>query len=79
MIDEAPEPTLRITFNNHMLSEVQSEPDAWSHDWRKETADLRQILGLNQRLTQGPAYDHHGHEETDGEQQSSLLEAATDR
>lgn len=40
MIDEAPEPSLRNTFNNHMLSEIQNDPDNWTNDWSSESAEV---------------------------------------
>jgi hypothetical protein len=41
MIDEAPEPTLRKTFNNHMLRDIQSDhADAWSTGWLGESAEI---------------------------------------
>lgn len=40
MIDEAPEPTLRATFNNHMLSEIQSDPENWTTGWSSEAAEV---------------------------------------
>ena len=40
MIDEAPEPALRKTFNNHMLSEIQSDPENWMTGWSRESAEI---------------------------------------
>lgn len=40
MIDEAPEPQLRATFNNHMLSEIQNDPANWESDWPRESAEI---------------------------------------
>lgn len=40
MIDEAPEPTLRATFNKHMLSEIQSDPKNWTTGWSRESAEV---------------------------------------
>lgn len=40
MIDEAPEPTLRKTFNNHMLSEIQNDAENWSTGWSRESAEI---------------------------------------
>lgn len=40
MIDEAPEPTLRATINNHMLSEIQSDPQSWTTGWSRESAEV---------------------------------------
>lgn len=42
MIDEAPEPTLRQTFDNHMLSDIQnsSEEDNWGRGWTRESAKI---------------------------------------
>lgn len=40
MIDEAPEPTLRETLNNHMLSEIQSDPANWTTRWTSESAEI---------------------------------------
>ncbi|WP_089305222.1 DUF4062 domain-containing protein [Geodermatophilus pulveris] len=41
MIDEAPEPTLRATFNNHMLREIQSDADGnWGRGWHRESAEI---------------------------------------
>lgn len=40
MIDEAPEPVLRKTFDSHMLSDIQNDPENWVHDWIGETATI---------------------------------------
>lgn len=40
MIDEAPEPSLRNTFNNHMLSDIQNAPDKWTNDLTNESAEI---------------------------------------
>jgi hypothetical protein len=41
MIDEAPEPSLRDTFNNHMLSDIQNAPaDAWTNGWSRQSAEI---------------------------------------
>lgn len=40
MIDEAPEPSLRKTLNNHMLSEIQGEPKSWAAGWTNESAEI---------------------------------------
>lgn len=42
MIDEAPEPTLRQTFDNHMLGDIQnaSERDNWGTGWSRESAEI---------------------------------------
>lgn len=40
MIDEAPEPRLRATFNNHMLSDIRNDPDNWSAGWTGESAEI---------------------------------------
>lgn len=42
MIDEAPEPTLRQTFDNHMLGDIQNAPkeDAWGIGWTHESAEI---------------------------------------
>lgn len=40
MIDEAPEPMLRTTFDSHMLSDIQNEPGNWSHDLSHESASI---------------------------------------
>jgi hypothetical protein len=40
MIDEAPEPALRATFNNHMLSDIQNDPGNWSTGWSHESAEI---------------------------------------
>ena len=41
MIDEAPEPTLRATFNNHMLRDIQSATDGrWTHHLQHESAAI---------------------------------------
>lgn len=38
MIDEAPEPVLRQTFNNHMLADIQNDPAKWSSHLTHESA-----------------------------------------
>lgn len=41
MLDEAPEPALRNTFDKHMLSDIESDPDGgWSIDWTGESAEI---------------------------------------
>ena len=41
MIDEAPEPTLRNTLNNHMLLEIHNDAAGnWSQDWDHESAEI---------------------------------------
>ncbi|MDN5698995.1 MAG: DUF4062 domain-containing protein [Kocuria sp.] len=40
MIDEAPEPSLRHTFNSHMLSEIQADPEGWPPDISNESAAI---------------------------------------
>jgi hypothetical protein len=40
MIDEAPEPSLRNTFNNHMLSDIQNAPDEWTGASSNESAEI---------------------------------------
>lgn len=41
MIDEAPEPALRATFNNHMLSDIQNDREGgWSISWGEQTAAI---------------------------------------
>jgi len=40
MIDEAPEPSLRNTFNNHMLSDIQDDPDNWTNDMSHASAEI---------------------------------------
>jgi Domain of unknown function (DUF4062) len=41
MIDEAPEPTLRETFNNHMLRDIQSDTErSWTQNLRREAAAI---------------------------------------
>ncbi|WP_299304469.1 DUF4062 domain-containing protein [uncultured Brachybacterium sp.] len=40
MIDEAPEPALRKTFNNHLLSEIQNDPDNWTRATSRESAEI---------------------------------------
>ncbi|WP_160320124.1 DUF4062 domain-containing protein [Rhodococcus rhodochrous] len=41
MIDEAPEPALRETFNKHMLSDIQSDTeDGWATGWREESVEI---------------------------------------
>lgn len=40
MIDEAPEPSLRRTFNSHMLSEIQADPEGWTDDMSSESAEI---------------------------------------
>ena len=41
MIDEAPEPTLRQTFDNHMLREIQSDTENnWTTGWGRESAQI---------------------------------------
>lgn len=41
MIDEAPEPALRETFNNHMLREIQNDTDdGWETGWYRESAEI---------------------------------------
>ncbi|MCD2118324.1 MULTISPECIES: DUF4062 domain-containing protein [Rhodococcus] len=41
MIDEAPEPVLRKTFNNHMLREIQNDGGViWSRGWYHESAEI---------------------------------------
>lgn len=39
MIDEVPEPSLRVTFNNHMLSAIQNDPEHWT-DLSNESAKV---------------------------------------
>lgn len=40
MIDEAPEPTLRLTFDSHMLSDIQNDPGNWTNDMSRESASI---------------------------------------
>ncbi|MET3567969.1 hypothetical protein ABIC47_003483 [Leifsonia sp. 563] len=41
MIDEAPEPLLRNTFNNHMLLEIQNGTDGdWSREWNDQSVEI---------------------------------------
>lgn len=41
MIDEAPEPSLRETFNKHMLRDIQSDDQGgWAIDWSDEAAEI---------------------------------------
>lgn len=41
MIDEAPEPSLRDTFNNHMLSDIQNAPAGdWTSQWSRRSAEI---------------------------------------
>lgn len=41
MIDEAPEPALRQTFNNHMVSEIRGDADGnWATGWTRESAEI---------------------------------------
>lgn len=40
MLDEAPEPALRETFNKHMLLDIQNDPDNWSSNWTHESAEI---------------------------------------
>lgn len=41
MIDEAPEPALRQTFNNHMVSEIQGDAEGnWATGWSHESAEI---------------------------------------
>jgi hypothetical protein len=40
MIDEAPERSLRNTFNNHMLSDIRNVPDDWTDDLSSESAEI---------------------------------------
>ena len=41
MIDEAPEPALRETFNKHMLSDIQSDTEeGWTAGWGQESAEI---------------------------------------
>lgn len=40
MIDEVPESSLRSTFNNHMLSEIQNDPDNWTTRLSDESAEV---------------------------------------
>lgn len=37
MIDEAPEPALRATFNNHIVRNIQSDPEHWSTGYTSES------------------------------------------
>lgn len=40
MIDEAPEPTLRKTFDSHMLNDIQNDPDSWTSNISHESASI---------------------------------------
>lgn len=41
MLDEAPEPALRETFNNHMLSDLQNDQEGgWTTDLQRESAAI---------------------------------------
>ena len=41
MIDEAPEPALRETFNKHMLLDIQSDAEnGWTTGWGSEAAEI---------------------------------------
>lgn len=41
MIDEAPEPVLRQTFNNHVLNDIQNSVDSgWSTEWHEQSAEI---------------------------------------
>ncbi|WBL18776.1 DUF4062 domain-containing protein [Citricoccus sp. NR2] len=42
MIDEAPEPALRQTFDNHMLNDIQnaSDDEGWETRWSRESAEI---------------------------------------
>lgn len=40
MIDEAPEPSLRRTFNSHMLSEIQADPEGWTNAMFNDSAEI---------------------------------------
>ncbi|MGW9404044.1 DUF4062 domain-containing protein [Arthrobacter sp. NPDC055585] len=41
MIEEAPEPSLRNTFNKHMLSEIQNAPTGdWTSEWSRQSAEI---------------------------------------
>jgi len=40
MIEEAPEPSLRRTFNNHLLSDIQQDPEGWTSDVFHESAEI---------------------------------------
>lgn len=41
MIDEAPEPDLRWTFNKHMLSDIQGDTEeSWTTGWGNESAEI---------------------------------------
>lgn len=40
MLDEAPEPALRKTFDNHMLSDIQENADSWTSGWSREFAEI---------------------------------------
>jgi len=40
MIDEAPEPSLRATFNNHLLRDIQSDADGNWADFERESAEI---------------------------------------
>lgn len=40
MIDEAPEPTLRETFDNHMLTDIQKNSESWTGGWYRESAAI---------------------------------------
>lgn len=41
MIDEAPEPALRKTFNNHMVSEIRADTEGnWTTGWLNQSAEI---------------------------------------
>lgn len=40
MIDEAPEPVLRRTLDNHMLRDAQNGVEGWSNGWKNESAEI---------------------------------------
>lgn len=40
MLNEAAEPSLRETFNNHMLIDIQKDPDNWTTGWRRELVEI---------------------------------------
>lgn len=40
MIDEAPEPALRETFNSHMLNDIQNSTTSWTSDLSQEKAEI---------------------------------------